>query len=484
MAKSIKANYIYNIANTFLGLIFPLITFPYISRVLQPDGVGLYNFYNSIITYVGLFANIGIPLYATRKIAQHRNDVKQRSQLTIEIFLLNIFTTFIAYISVFILDAFIPRIHKNYELFYVMSLSVILGPLSVNWFFQALEDFKYMTLRSLFVKLLSLVLLIIFVREKDDVMAYAVIGLIASIGNNLFNFVHLHKFIQAKEVKWRELSIFRHLKFCLMLFVLNIAVSIYVNLDSVMLGFIQNDEAVGYYSVAGRISHIILSLITALGTVLLPRFSYLLESGKIEDFNRLCRKSMDFTIGISLPIVIGLILFSYPLVVLLLGSQYKESVLVLQIIAPIILLAGITNVLGIQILYPKGKDLLVICSTVGAAIINFTLNLVLIPYYSYNGAAFSTCIAELAVLLIQLWIGRYFLPSKLFNSKSIIDYLICSSVMGIVILLILNLNMPLWIELSLGIICGALIYLFALVCRKNELAIEIIELVKNRIKWI
>lgn len=482
MSKSIKANYIYTIANTFLGLIFPLITFPYVSRTLQPEGFGLYNFYNSIIAYVGLFANIGISLYATREVARHREDLEARSKLTAEIFLLNLITTCLAYSSIFILGSFVPRIHENSELFYVMSISILLGPLSVNWFFQAMEDFKYITIRSLLVKLLSLIFLLTFVKEKEDVMIYAIVGLIATTGNNLFNIIHLRKFIRLKGLKWTQLSIFRHLRPSLMLFVLNIAISIYVNLDSVMLGFIQSDEAVGYYTVAGRISHIILSLVTSLGVVLLPRFSYLLEANETEEFNRLCRKSMDFTLGISLPIVVGLIMLASPLITFVFGQSYKESVLVLQLISPIILFAGITNVLGIQILYPKGKEKLMIYSTIGAAIVNFSLNFVLIPSYSYNGAAFSTCVAEFVVLLIQLWLGKQYFPEGII-SKNIFDYLMGVILSAVVLWGVLMFRMPMWAELLLGSVSGALAYFVFLILRKNELAQNILFTVKNKIKW-
>lgn len=483
MAKSIKANYVYTVANTFLGLIFPLITFPYISRVLQPEGVGLYNFYSSILSYIGLFANIGISLYATRKIAQHREDTYLRSKLSVEIFLLNIITMICAYSTVFILDAFVPRIHENQLLFLIMSISVILGPLSINWFFQAIEDFKYITLRSLFVKFISFILLLTFVRTKDDIMIYAIVVLIASVGNNIFNFVHLRKYLSLANIEWRSLQIFRHLRPSLILFILNVVISIYVNLDTVMLGFIQSDTAVGYYSVAGKISHIILSLVTSLGVVLLPRFSYLLESKNYDEFNRLCRKSLDFTFGLSLPIVVGLIFLSYPLIVFVFGIEYAASVRTLQFISPIILFAGITNVLGIQILYPKGKENLVIYSTLGAASVNLALNTVLIPSYSFNGAAVATCVAEFIVLILQLLLGKKYLPKHLFTNK-MIDYFIASLLMGISLYILLLIKMSLWLQLVSSVCIGISVYGSFLLYRKNALAIGIVKTIKSKIKWI
>lgn len=479
MSSSIKVNYLYSIANTFIGLLFPLVTFPYVSRVLEPSGLGLYNFLNSIISYVTLFAGLGISLYATRKIAQHRDSLIERSKLTVEVFLLNVVTTFIAYSAVFILDLCLPRISEHRELFYVMSIGIILGPLSVNWFFQGIEDFKYITIRSLLVKCLSFVLLLTCVREKDDVIIYAIVAVIASVGNNLFNVIHLRKYISLHCFDWHTLRIWRHLKPSLVLFLLNIIISIYVNLDSAMLGFIKDDIAVGYYSIAGKLSHITLSMITTLGVVLLPRFSYLIKQNKIEEFDALARKSMDFTIGICLPIVAGFVTLAHPIVVTLFGEQYLNSILTLQIISPIILFASLTNVLGIQILYPKGKENVVILSTLGAAIVNFTLNWFLIPIYSQNGAAFSTAVAELIVFVIQMTLGAKYFPKKMYT-KNILDYLIGTTIMIFAILALLSFDFNVILQLVVTILVGILIYSTYLYYRKNHLMISIISSLKRK----
>ena len=481
MSSSVKVNYLYSIANTFIGLLFPLVTFPYVSRVLEPVGLGLYNFLNSIISYVTLFAGLGISLYATRKIAQHRDSLVERSKLTVEVFLLNVVTTFIAYSAVLILDLCVPRISEHRELFYVMSIGIILGPLSVNWFFQGVEDFKYITIRSLFVKCLSFVLLLTCVREKDDVIIYAIVSVIASVGNNLFNVIHLRKYISLRCFDWRTLRIWKHLKPSLVLFLLNIIISIYVNLDSAMLGFIKDDAAVGYYSIAGKLSHITLSMITTLGVVLLPRFSYLIKQNKIDEFNVLARKSMDFTIGICLPIVAGFVMLAHLIVVTLFGEQYLDSILTLQIISPIILFASLTNVLGIQILYPKGKENIVILSTLGAALVNFTLNWFLIPIYSQNGAAFSTAIAEVIVFVVQMTLGAKYFPKKMY-SKNIFDYFIGTTIMICAIFALLSFDFNAILQLLFAIILGIVIYSLYLYYRKNPLMISITSSLRQKFK--
>lgn len=481
MEQSIKGNIVYTIANTFLGLIFPLITFPYISRVLQPEGVGLYNFYNAILGYVAMFANLGIALYATRLIARHRDDLHERSKITIEVFLLHCLTTLIASSAIFVLAWAVPRIYEHQMLFFVMATSIVLGPLSVNWFYQGVEEFKYITIRSLGIKALSMVLLLTFVKTHNDVIIYAIISVLANIGNYFFNIAYLRKFISLRGLRWGDLEVMRHLKPCLTLFVLNVVISVYVHLDSIMLGFLQSDAAVGYYSVPVRLSHIVLSIITSIGTALLPRFSYLLEAGNIATFNTLCRKSMLFIMGISLPVMLGLIILSKSLVICLFGLKYAPSILVLQLLSPIVFFASITNVLGIQILYPKGKENLVIYSTLGAAVVNFTLNCVFIPIYSYNGAAIATCIAEAIVLVLQIYLGKHYLPPNLFPTR-LWSLGVAGGIMGLLVWSVTLTAMPQWLHLLVGTAVGITSYFALLLWFKNELALSILSMITNKLK--
>lgn len=483
MGKSIKGNIVYTIANTFLGLIFPLITFPYISRVLQPEGVGLYNFYNAILAYVAMFANIGITLYATRLIARHRDNLYERSKATVEVFLLHCLTTLIASSSIFVLAWAVPRIYEHQLLFFVMATSIVLGPLSVNWFYQGVEEFKYITIRSLAIKAFSMVLLLTFVKTQNDVIIYAIISVLANVGNYFFNIAYLRKFISLRGLRWSDLEVMRHLKPCLTLFVLNVVISVYVHLDSIMLGFLQSDAAVGYYSVPVRLSHIVLSVITSIGTALLPRFSYLLEVGKTSEFNALCRKSMLFIMSLSLPITIGLVILAKPLIICAFGWSYTPSILVLQLLSPIVFFAAITNVLGIQILYPKGKEKLVIYSTLGAAVVNFILNSLLIPIYSYNGAAVATCIAEAIVLVLQIYLGKHYLPHHLFPDR-LWNLCVAGAIMGLLVWSTTLTTMPQWLHLLVGITVGVTSYFALLLWFKNELAMSLLSTITNKLKRI
>lgn len=482
MSKSLKSNIAYTVINTFLGLIFPIITFPYISRVLQPEGIGLYNFYNSILGYVAMLANLGITLYATRLIARHRDDLHERSKLTIEVFLLHCLTTLIASLLIVIIATIVPRVYEQQLLFLVMAITIILGPLSINWFYQGIEEFKYITIRSLSIKSLSLVLLFTFVKTQSDIMSYAVISVFFFVGNYVFNIIYLRKFITLNNLRWKDLQIIRHLKPSFLLLTLNIGSGIYTSLSVVLIGFLQSDVAVGYYTIPVRVSQIIVGLITSLGTALLPRFSYLLEVGKEAEFNLLSRKAMQFTIGSTLPVVIGLVLSAESLIVCGFGIEYTPSIYVLQLIAPTILFASIANVVGIQILYPKKQEIMVIYIVLGVAILNIILNFILIPTYSYNGAAVATAISEFTALALLLCLGKRHIEFRSFTT-SMWNFIGAVGIMGVLVWGGIQITIGWW-QLITAIALGAISYFFTLLWLKNELALNILSLIKNKLKYI
>ena len=300
--SSIKKNYVLNLINTLTGLVFPLITFPYASRILFADGIGQVQFFQSIIDYIALCSALGIPLYAVREIARYRDNIPVRNKITVEILLLHTLLTLTAYIVIAILAVTVKKIEINIPLFLLLSVTLLFNTIGVTWFYQAVEDFKYITIRSLFMRIFSLIALFVFVRTQNDLLYYAGITVMANVGGNIFNFFRLRKFIHPKEISFRNLSLLKHLKPALQIFVLNLTISIYVNLDSVMLGFIRNEEAVGYYTAATKLTKAILSIISSLGLVLLPRFSNMISNGEFTEFKSLANKVVSFTIAYRISI--------------------------------------------------------------------------------------------------------------------------------------------------------------------------------------
>lgn len=478
---SLKRNFVLNLVNTVTGLLFPLITFPYASRILFASGIGQVQFFQSIIDYIALCTSLGIPLYAVREISKIRNNITLTSKTTAEILLLHALLTLSGYFIVLILVSSVGKIQVDIPLFLLLSTTLIFNAIGVPWFYQAVEDFKYITIRTVAVRIISLFALFIFVKTKEDLLYYGAITVFANVGSNVFNFFRLRKFIDYSSLNIKSLNPGRHLKPALQIFILNLIVSIYINLDSVMLGFLKNEQAVGYYSAATRLTKTILGIVTSFGTVLLPRFSNMIGNGQFEEFNVLANKAVSFVIALSLPLSIGLGFMATPIIHLFCGPNFDPSILTLQLIAPIILFIGLSGIVGMQILYPQGKERMVIIATAAGAIINFTLNYLLIPQYAQYGAAIATTCAEFLVIAIMLIIGKRHLPFRLLTKQNR-EYVVASLFMTLFLAVILTFDLTDYQKILLGIPVSCIIYFFYLYWRKDIFVMQLKEIINNKIQ--
>ena len=476
--SNLKANILFNYIHTITALLFPMLTFPYASRILLPEGIGVVNFQLSIINYIVLFTSLGIPLYAVKEIAKCRDDIEHRNKTTIEIIALSLILCILGYIVVYFIGVFVPQINKNLSLFYILSLTIFFNGIGVQWFYQGVEDFKFTTIRSVLVRIFTTACLFIFVKNANDLLIYAAITVGITVGNNLVNFIYLTKYIPVNSLFKYKLDIGRHVKPALHIFVLNLIISIYINLNTVMLGFIANDYSVGLYTAGNKIPHMILSLVTSMGVVLLPRCSNLVATKQFEDFSKVCDKAIRLVILISIPAVIGLFYLAEPIIMIFCGNEYIEAVPILLWTSPIVLFIGLTNVIGIQILYPIGKENIVIYSTIIGALVNLILNILLIPNLGAIGAGISTFAAELAVLLIQFFIGMKHIPFKLFNDKYLIYLEACLLLIGSVILLSIC-KFDAYMSVILFLL-SCLIYFTFLYMRKDDIVLSIIKTALKR----
>lgn len=481
MTRSIRVNFIYNMIGTVSGILFPMITFPYVSRVIMAEGIGQVQFYSSIINYVVLLTSLGIPMYATREIARVRDNIADLSRTTIEIISLNLILNIIGYAAIFVMCFTIDQVMQNIPLFLLLSTSIVLTTIGCPWFFSGVEDFKYITIRGLIIRVICIVLLFLFVKDKDDLMYYAAYTIFGSIGNNILNFIRLRKYVRLDTFKVRELKIWRHLKPAFAIFVFNLVTSIYVNLDKVMVGFLSNNESVGYYTAASTLSHILLTAVTSLGAVMLPRLSNLVKQGDMDSFHRLSKKSYNFIVTMSLPICGGLIILAPSLIRIFSGESFTPAIPTLQIISPIIVAIGISNLIGIQVLYPLGKIKIVTISTLVGAIINCTLNFLLIPKYAQNGAAIATVCAEICVTLTQFIIAGKYIPFKFIDKKFIIC-LLTTLVMMLICYLFITLGCSDLVNLISVPVIGAIFYGIVMLFTKNEIVIEALQIVSSKIK--
>lgn len=478
MAQSVKVNYILNLINTGTQMLFPLITFPYVCRVIEADGIGQINFFQSIISYISLFTCLGIPMYAIREIARDRSDVVQMNQTAMEILLLHSMLTLVGYAIVAILCLTVPQIQVNIPLFLILSLTIFFTAIGCEWFYKGIEDFKYITIRGLIIKTVSVVLLFIFVKSKTDLLYYGCYTVFGVLGGNIFNFFRLRKYIHRENIIFSELHIKRHVKPVLKVFSFSVVTSIYLQLNTVLLGFLKNALAVGYFAAATKVMQMLLMMSSCLGSVMMPRASHLIAENKEDEFNRLIQKSYDFTLAIALPMTIGLIFCAPSLITALCGVKFEHSILPSQIIAPIILMVAISNVFGIQVLFPKGKiNIVTFCCGIGA-VADLILNLCLIPFFSYIGTSIAYLGAEVATTVSMYFFGRKYIPIIYFK-KSYLTYALGCIVMAFVLYGLSLLQLPAFTILLLQGCCGVLAYFIILCICKDEMLVQILSKIKR-----
>lgn len=478
MAQSVKVNYILNLINTGSQMLFPLITFPYACRIIEADGIGQVNFFQSIISYISLFTCLGIPMYAIREIARVRNDVVKMNRTAMEILLLHTLLTLIGYAVVAILCFTVPQVEANVSLFLVLSLTIFFTAIGCEWFYQGIEDFKYITIRGLIVKVIAIGLLFLLVHTKDDLIYYGWYSVLGVLGGNIFNFFRLRKYIHKENIIFSELNLVRHIKPILQVFSFNVVISIYLQLNTVLLGFMKDALAVGFFAAATKIMQMLLRMSSCLGSVMMPRASHLLAENKEEEFNTLIQKSYDFTLAISLPITVGLILCAPVLIDVLCGTKFTPSILPSQIIAPIILVVAISNVMGLQVLYPKGKiNMVTLCCGIGA-VTDLLLNVFLIPHFSYIGTSIAYLGAEVATTVSMYFIGKRYIPIRYFKMNHL-NYLLGCIVMAIILYGLSQINLSKVVLLVMQGVLGALSYAVILYIRKDAFLMQVLNKIKK-----
>lgn len=407
--KSIKFNFIMNMILTVSSAIFPLITIPYISRVLLVEGNGYVSFATSVLTYFTMFASLGIPSYGIRVCAQVRDNKIQLSRVVHELFIINVITTLIVS-AIFVVTLFtVPQFKEQQTLLWINSATLVLNTIGVSWLYSALEQYSYITVRSLIVKALSIILMFIFVRQQSDYILYGAILVIATGGSNILNFIHLRKFIYMKPVGNYHFKY--HLKPVFIFFASTAAYNVYTNMDTLMLGFMRSTDEVGIYHISLKIQSVLVLVVTSLGAVMMPRLSYYVVNKMEAEFKTIIAKSFNFVVLFAVPIIAYSILFAKDIILLLSGEAFLRAVLPMQILMPTLLFIGLSGITGNQILVPEEKEKLLLISIMTGAGINVILNVIWIPFWGAVGAAISTIIAEVIVLSIQVWFLRKRLQS-------------------------------------------------------------------------
>lgn len=411
--KSVKFNFLMNLILTGSNFLFPLLTFPYVSRILEPEGTGKVAFATSFITYFIMLSSFGVTSYGVRAIAQVRDNKDELSKVTQEILFINLIMMSAAYVIFFVSLAFFDKLGQEKELLNITSLLIVFTILGIEWFYKGIEQYQYITIRTILFRLAALVATFIFVNSKSDYIIFALISMVAVVGSGILNMINARRYIYFK--RYSEYEFRKHLKPMFLLFLTSFSIAVYTNTDATMLGFLKTDADVGYYNAAVRVKAILLSVVTSLGIVLLPRLSYYIQHNMMNEFNLALNKSVNFIMLMALPIATFFALFAKETILILAGNAYMEAVLPLQIIMFTIIFIGITNILGIQILLPLKRDGALLVSVLGGAIINIGLNLFFIPKLGATGAAISTTLAELVVLILQCVFVKEYLKVLFLN---------------------------------------------------------------------
>lgn len=481
--KSLGINAFLNGLRSVLNLLFPLITFPYISRVLSVQGIGIYNFSNTYINYFILIAGLGIATYAVREGAKYRNQKKKIEKFASQVFSINIFATIIAYLLLFLSLVIFKNLNNYVTCILIFSLQILFTTLGTEWIYTIYEDYAYITIRSIAFKILSIILLFILVREPSDYLWYATITVLAGVGSNILNFVHAKSFINIRltlNTNWRY-----HLKPILVIFASAVAVTIYVSSDTTILGILKNDYAVGIYSTSVKIYQIAQSLLSAILTVTIPRLAMLWGQKRRSEYNDVLTRVIN-TLGILvLPASVGLIMLSREVVLIIAGHKFLSSVNSLRIITWAIIFSIFAWIFSDCVLIPAKRESKVLRNTLITAAINVILNFILIPSMSYDGTSLSTVIAEFSVMVMNGYSCRDIIKPIIFKKetlKNLFESII--GCIGIVIVCLLcqwGLHSMIWITIF-SIILSIPIYGAILVLLGNEIAISMLNNVLNIVK--
>lgn len=399
--KSLKANALLNMVKTCSSILFPLITFPYISHVLMAENIGKINFSATYISYFSLLASLGIWLYGIRECAKVKKDKDKLGKVASQIFSINIITTIVSYILLGISLIIFSNLSSYHELIMIQCTIILFTTLGADWLNTAMEDFAFITIRTIAFQILSLILMFAFVKTADDYLIYAAITVLSSTGANVVNIFYRRRYCHIKftlEMEWRK-----HIKPILWLFGMMLTQTIFTSADITMLGIFKGDYAVGIYTTATKIVNIISQLVSSLVFVLIPRLSYLFAENDFEKINEFLTKVLSAFLAIGLPIFIISFLYANEYIFILAGSDFMPAVPVLQIILFSFLFSLVGgSFLGNVVLLSSGKERLFTNILIAATILNVIANYLFIPSYGAQAAALATVAASLLMTILLL----------------------------------------------------------------------------------
>lgn len=483
--KSLVKNSIFNMAYKGFTALFPLATTTYISRVLLPEGVGKVAYANTIVAYFVLIASLGLPSYGVKAIAQNDVDKEQRSRTFFELFFINLIATVLCIIAYFLFVNHFAHFADRRALFNVMGLMLILNIFNIDWFYQGMEEYSYIVTRSVIVKILSFVLMLVFVKDSGDYLIYALILCVATAGNNLLNAVQLRKYItvsvlfrngnSAVDERGRAaegLHLGHHMRPVLILLASTIATEVYTMLDTVMLEYFHGDIYVGYYSNAVKIVRMTYTVVIALVAVFYPRISMYYKQGNREACNALLSRGTQILLLLALPCALGLALTAEHVVPLLFKEAFLPSVRTLRILSILVLIFSVAYFLGHIVLTATGMERMILRACIVGAVLNTVVNLLLIPGMKQDGAAIASVLSETAVTVVLLWYARRYYRLTI-TGNYVFSVTAALAGMAAAVLALLRWITKDWMVLPV-IAAAAVVYFCILLLFRNELMMELV----------
>lgn len=476
--KSIKINAVLNTAKQCCSILFPMITFPYVSRTLQAMNYGKANFALSFVNYISLIAALGIQTYAIREGAACRKDRKKFEEFSSEIFSINILSTIVAFAVMVVCLFAVPKLNAYRTLILIFSLNIVFTTIGQDWINSVYEDYGYLTLRYLVTNVLSLILILLLVRKKEDVDIYAWLSVFPFIVSNLVNLRYIRKYTRLRFKISKKMKL--HMKPILILFANSVTIFLYIYSDSLMLGFLKDDQTVGIYSVASKIYLMVKQLLNAVVVVSIPRFSYYLRNEKIQEYQALLRKTFLALFTLVVPAVAGMFLKSKEIILFISGKEYIAGSNSLQILSFALFFAIMASVITQCVIVPYRKEKSLFKITIFSAALNIILNFILIPVISYNGAAITTLLAEMSTCIFGYLCVREKIKMDHVRKNILISLLGCIAI-GVVCLTVDRLvyNVYLNLLLSVGISVG--IYGILMLTTKNEIIYPMYESIKKKV---
>lgn len=476
MQKSLKKNSIYNIIYTIANILFPFATSIYVSRILLPAGVGKVASAQNIVSYFVTLAALGLPSYGVREFAKIREIKKKRNKLFTELLLLNVISTTLAIIGFIGLLTINDGFNGQWALYVACGLSVAFNYLNIDWMYQGLEEYGYITGRSLFIKGLSLLVLFLFVRSREDYVLYALISSLATGGNYIFNVLNARKYVA---LDFSEIELQRHIRPVLLIALIIFLSTIYNKIDVTMLNVLATDESVGYYTYAQKTITMVLTMANAITAALLPRLSYYYENDR-QGFYNLLDKGFQVLCFMTLPMTIGMALVAPQAVEFLYGKAFEPAVLTIRLMCPLILIKGFGDLFCYQLVYSTKNEKIILPASALASAINIITNAILIPILLQNGAVIASVFSELVTNAFQFIYMKKKVKFSI-NMKALTKGLISTAVMALSVCIIMQFKLSNTIGLILEILCGVVAYTVLNLVMKNTLIFEIVNKVKRKI---